>query len=424
MLSASVSLPCTNTNQGFPHPRGHSPMVRCDAQSQTQPVPARILPAPLLAAAALTLCLACSARDGANRPVARPDIEASPAPETRSGALFDGASRHLGVNLDWTNDTVEAYAQRIGRHPDVLVDFFAFPLGFDDERRLDGLLQQAHHNGAIALVTLEPINGLGAVNEETADHLARLIAPSAESGVSVLVRFAHEMNGSWYVWSQQPQAYREAFVRVARSVRSVPGAAMLWAPNYGGGYPFAGGRYQARPGTAEFTGLDTNGDGRLDRTDDPYAPYYPGDEWVDWVGMSLYHWGAAYPWGENESPEPHKFAAQLTGTYLGAGGDETATPDFYEQYAVGHNKPLAIPETAALYQPGLKGAGEAAIKGPWMAQVLSVDVAARFPRLRMINWFEWRKSEAEVGGAVIDWRGSSDASLATHFATASADWRH
>ncbi len=35
--------------------------------------------------------------------------------------------------------------------------------------------------------------------------------------------------------------------------------------------------------------LDTNGDGKLDMSDDMYTPYYPGDEWVDWVGMSIFH---------------------------------------------------------------------------------------------------------------------------------------
>ncbi|KAF6252608.1 hypothetical protein COO60DRAFT_1643919 [Scenedesmus sp. NREL 46B-D3] len=53
--------------------------------------------------------------------------------------------------------------------------------------------------------------------------------------------------------------------------------------------------------------------------DDPYTPYYPGeplqgyltriegDEWVDWVGLSVYHFGARYPWGANSLPENSKF---------------------------------------------------------------------------------------------------------------------
>ena len=62
----------------------------------------------------------------------------------------------------------------------------------------------------------------------------------------VVVRFAHEMNGSWYPWGQQPAAYVEAFRRVAGAVHTgAPGSAVMWAPNYGGGYPFTGGTHAA-----------------------------------------------------------------------------------------------------------------------------------------------------------------------------------
>ena len=26
-------------------------------------------------------------------------------------------------------------------------------------------------------------------------------------------------------------------------------------------------------------------------SDDPYTPFYPGDQWVDWVGLNVYHMG-------------------------------------------------------------------------------------------------------------------------------------
>lgn len=31
--------------------------------------------------------------------------------------------------------------------------------------------------------------------------------------------------------------------------------------------------------------------GVIDNADDPYLPYYPGDQYVDWVGLSLYNYG-------------------------------------------------------------------------------------------------------------------------------------
>ncbi len=66
------------------------------------------------------------------------------------------------------------------------------------------------------------------------------------------------MNGSRFAWGQQPTAYVDAFRRVAAALHArAPGSATMWAPNYGGGYPFAGGRYK-QPADGL---LDTDGDG-------------------------------------------------------------------------------------------------------------------------------------------------------------------
>src|SRR3712207_8985613 len=43
---------------------------------------------------------------------------------------------------------------------------------------------------------------------------------------------------------------------------------------------------------------------------------------------------------------------------------------------------------------------ELEIKRAWWRQVLSAETAERFPQLRMVNWFEWDKTEPEVGGRV------------------------
>jgi hypothetical protein len=46
--------------------------------------------------------------------------------------------------------------------------------------------------------------------------------------------------------------------------------------------------------------LDTNHNGVLDKDDDPFMPYYPGDAFVDVIGLSMYHLGATWPWSETE----------------------------------------------------------------------------------------------------------------------------
>lgn len=74
--------------------------------------------------------------------------------------------------------------------------------------------------------------------------------------------------------------------RVRHRANRAPGNPVVWSPDYGGGYPYPGGRYNTEPGTADFAALDTNRDGALTMSDDVYAPFYPGDAYVDWVGLS------------------------------------------------------------------------------------------------------------------------------------------
>ena len=327
-----------------------------------------------------------------------------------------------GVNLDWERDLLSEYAERLGERPAVAVSFARFPLQAQDEEHVTAAKDQVRDNGGMLLLTLEPHDGLATVTDEAVGALATLLDGYNEDGVPVVVRFAHEMNGSWYPWGQRPEAYREAFRRVADAVhREAPGSAMMWAPNYGGGYPFTGGAHAASPGSDAYQALDTSVDGTVDESDDPYAPYYPGDDAVDWVGMSLYHWGDAHPWGENEVPEENKFVDQLTGSYDGAAGDETAVPDFYAEYAQERGKPVGIPETAAFFRPGGGGADELTVKRAWWSQLVDPALHRDFPQLHMVNWFEWRKHEPEVD-AVVDWRATGTPGVAQAYAEDLPEW--
>ena len=327
---------------------------------------------------------------------------------------------YFGINVDADDDSPDAFEARTGIAPDVLVRFYRFPFTASGRENLARFLESSAARRTVALVTLEPHEGLGAVTDEAIAELTSTLAATPDA--SVMLRFGHEMNGSWYPWSQQPEAYVATFRGVAAAVReAVPGTSMLWAPNYGGGYPFRGGQFETTAGEPGFELLDTDGDGILGQSDDPYAPYYPGDDVVDWVGMSLYHWGSTYPWGENELAEDGKFLDQLRGDYVGANGDDRALPDFYAEYAERRGKPLAIPETAALYDPAQAG-DELALKSAWWRQVFSSEVARDLPLLRMVNWFEHRRAESEVGGAIVDWRATGTAELAAAFSSHLEGW--
>lgn len=321
--------------------------------------------------------------------------------EPASGTWF-------GFNLDWNTSSAKQVNDRLGFPAASYVDFFPFPISSEARPLLGRFLDQVGELKGIAVVTLEPTLPLSEIDDGLAHDLATELRGYNERGIRILVRFAHEMNGSWYPWSQQPSDYVAAFRRISNAIhREAPLTGMLWAPNSGAGYPFAGGAFEIRSNHPDFRLLDTNGDGLITETDDPYAPYYPGDDAVDWVGMSLYHWGSTYPWGENEIPEIGKFIAMLTGTWHGGDGEPGAVPDFYGEYARDRGKPLAVVETAALYLPGAGGDEELAIKQAWWRQMLNSETLDRYPAIKMVNWFEWTKPETEVGNAIVDWTVTS-----------------
>lgn len=320
---------------------------------------------------------------------------------------------YYGTQLDWSSDTVAAYDARLGRVPYDFGLFISAPESAQDITLLNDAAAQVAAVHAHLFLTVEIQQGLAAITPAVARSLAEQLARINSAGVGVWLRFGQEMNGSWYVWGQQPTEYVDAFRLVAAAVHQIAlGTVMVWSPNYGGGYPFLGETYNARPGTAQFALLDTDGatglsdhGTALNQDDDPYGPYYPGDAYVDWVGLDLYHFGNRWPWGANDVPEANTFIDQITGRYNGGQGDETMVPNFYRTYSVGHHKPFAISETAALYDLAntSSGADELAVKGSWINQVYSPRVRSELPELAMVNWFEHEKNEDGITG-LVDWR--------------------
>ncbi|MBT2552714.1 glycoside hydrolase family 26 protein [Arthrobacter sp. ISL-5] len=331
----------------------------------------------------------------------------------------DDGKAYYGVQLDWQQDSVEDYASRLGASPAMYGRYVSFPLTPEEEKAVGEEVAELAAAHSAMMLTLEPRNGLASVTPEVLAAFSRELTTWTRKGVPVMVRFAHEMNGSWYPWGQQPALFIEKFRQVAAAVHAVPGSTMLWSPNEGGGYPFPGGAQEAKPGTAAFSALDTNGDGKLSMDDDPYSPYWPGDDAVDWVGLTLYHFGDVYPWGENEIPAPGKLAAKITGTYKIGLVDETAVPDFYATYAEGHAKPFAISETAAFYNTArTDGAAALDIKSAWWKQMFDPGLSTRFPLMKLAMWFEYTKEETVPTNQVIDWRATADPATLAPFRAA------
>jgi hypothetical protein len=225
----------------------------------------------------------------------------------------------------------------------------------------------------------------------------------------IFVRFAHEMNGSWYPWAEWTDKnrnqqrdpgedtgntallYRRAYRNVAQMFRLyAPNVALVWCPNSG----LLGGARR-----------------------DPYTPWYPGDDVVDWVGLDVYERGWTMP-----MPGAHLWAGQFAHTLTHDAADDPDTAqnesiDFYKTFAVGKNKPLMLCETGATlsYRNDLSAVARTELTGDWKAGYWNANeygwlqnvygssyfkeepilhpIDKEFPKLKAIVWFQIAKRE-------------------------------
>ncbi|TPX48627.1 mannan endo-1,4-beta-mannosidase [Synchytrium endobioticum] len=251
-----------------------------------------------------------------------------------------------------------------------------------------------------------PGMAFAAVTDADIKSLTNQLAAWNAKGVKVYLRLASEMNGSWYPWGTQPVEFKEFWIKVTNAVRAVaPDVAMVWSPqvNYAGAYGINA-AVTGKPSAASLTALDTNNDGCSSCPgDDPYSPYYPGDQFVDWVGTSLY-WhgpqpsnnaGGARSYGVNVLPTAGFFETQM----------DTGAFPFYD-YVKNLGKPLQISEWGCpmylyntdgngVYQTPIDaGPGEVAIKQAWWRQSLAnPTILKKYPNIKMFGLFEFRKAE-------------------------------
>lgn len=136
---------------------------------------------------------------------------------------------------------------------------------------------------------------------------------------NTIVRLGWEFNGGWYTWraGKNPQAFAEYWRQIVKTMRAVPGTEKMqfcWNPALG---------------YLQF----------------PSEKAWPGDEFVDYVGLDVYDdsWiKDTYPWPDNTPAD--QIAARREKAWKEAilGGDHGLA--FWSKFAREHKKPLAIPE--------------------------------------------------------------------------------
>ena len=256
-------------------------------------------------------------------------------------------------------NAVSAYQSRAGRLPAVWMIFQGWTgwNGFPTSEA-----RRARQLGGRLLVTWEPWNG----DQSAAKWSCRSVAGGAQdayirqyaravksSGVPVMIRLAHEMNGDWYPWGtaytsgsrrhngNSPGSYVAMWRHIVAIFRAegARNVQWVWAPNI---------QFLNR--------FNSEGDQRAD-----LAALYPGDAYVDWIGLSVYNDTSKQSW--------RTFADLFDGTY------RTLTQI--------SSKPMMIAELGATESGAPSGTSKAA----WISQTLLCDIPAQYPRVKLVNWF-------------------------------------
>ncbi|WKK70414.1 hypothetical protein Q0F99_11030 [Rathayibacter oskolensis] len=322
---------------------------------------------------------------------------------TADGSAFSPpAGAYLGASLDWSSDSAAEQADRLGRPAALLEHVASVPVTEAEVGYLAQFLRQAEAEGALAAVTLRPVGGLDGFDREEAEAAVDALSRARDGrDLPLFVRFAPEMNASWTAWGFAPDEYTAAFRVFAEVLHSdLPDAVAVWSPAAGESYPFSSGGATGDPA------LDTDGSGSLDGGDDPYGPYYPGDDAVDWVGLSAYHDPSGGGAPTNAIAAEGALEADLDGE-----GDLA----FYQRFAASTGTPMML-ETAAFYSPGAGGPGELEIKQDWWRQVITATSGDEHPLIDVVLWRDSSSARAVVGEVVIDWSLTGSDAVARAFA--------
>jgi hypothetical protein len=189
--------------------------------------------------------------------------------------------------------------------------------------------------GAALHIALEPKMPLAEVTE---DSLIPFAQAAAVSGVPIFLRFAGEFNDRFAPWSGNPSLYVQKF-RLVHDVMAkiAPNVAMVWMP--------------------------------MATQTDCVKDYYPGKEYVDWVGVSLY----SVPFINGDTKYPGEVISPLE-----------QLEKLYGCYAGSH--PFQVSEYAASHaNSGFAGMNFEDFSKRKLED-LYWGALLKFPRLKNINW--------------------------------------
>jgi hypothetical protein len=198
------------------------------------------------------------------------------APPPTKAEVLDLPGLRFGISapdVPWSSDRSGWLAEQAGAAPTMIQFFVDWTQSYPPET-----VEASYRRGALPMVSWEPWAGsaegtsqpeyaLAKIADGDFDRYIRRFAVAVrDHGWPIAIRFAHEMNGHWYPWSEQSSGNRPGeFVPAWRHIHDLfeevgaTNVIWLWSPNI------------LRP-----------------VPDVSLEALYPGDDYVDWVGVVGY----------------------------------------------------------------------------------------------------------------------------------------
>jgi hypothetical protein len=219
-------------------------------------------------------------------------------------------------------------------------------------------------HGIMPHYTWEPWDPALGPNDPAQIHLQAVIDGSWDAYITararefaavrqpILVRWGHEFNGNWYPWgiannNSDPSLYVRAYRHVHDLVSAAGARNVQWVWAYNNG---------SSPDTAY---------------NDPAAAY-PGDRYVDWVGIDGYNWGFGPSW-DPAGDHWTTFTATVDAAYA-------------KSRAIAPRKPVMLGEFASTEDGG--------DKAQWLKDLDTTLRSGAYPDLKLLTYFDLTKEEA------------------------------
>lgn len=200
---------------------------------------------------------------GAAEPGATPSP--SPPPPYDVTHLLEPDKKFLGVAINGAPadmSKIEKFAASVGKRPNMIAIYESF-----DDKFAVAEARKAYQYGALPVIRWEPFKPtLADIAAGKQDEYVLEFATAVRTlNLPIVLTFAHEMNGNWYPWGRQRSKPAD-FVAAWRHIHGLfakAGATNViwaWTPNVINPMPSV-----------------------------KLKPYYPGDQYVHWVGIDGYY---------------------------------------------------------------------------------------------------------------------------------------